>query len=276
MLGSLADAEDMAQEAYLRWHAAKDTVSVQNPRAYLTRIVVRLCLDRLKSAQSRRETYIGPWLPEPLVGTSPFTQISPTNALADDLSFALLLTLERLSPLERAAFLLHDVFDMDFQGIAEVLERSEEACRQLAARARQHVRSQRPRFRASKQECERLTAAFAGAAQSGDPAALTELLAEDALLISDGGGRVPAAMRPVTGRDNVVRLILGLAAKLGTLAGIRLHPTLVNGLPGYVFYDSSGAFQTLALETRDDGKIAAIYVVRNPDKLRHLPAFSPA
>ncbi len=278
MLGSLADAEDMVQEAYLRWHAAKDAGAVQNLRAYLTRIVVRLCLDRLKSAQARRETYVGPWLPEPVVGASPFS-FAPTpspDALADDLSFALLLTLERLSPLERAAFLLHDVFDMDFQAIAEVLERSEVACRQLAARARQHVRSERPRFRPSKQVCERLTAAIASAAQSGDATALTELLAEDALFVSDGGGRVPAALRPVTGRDHVVRLIIGLTAKLGTIAGIRVNPTLVNGLPGYVVYDSSGPFQTIALETRADGKIAAIYAVRNPDKLHHLAGQSPA
>ena len=277
MLGSLADAEDMAQEAYLRWHAAKDTVAVQNPRAYLTRIVVRLCLDRLKSAQSRRETYVGPWLPEPVVGTSLFTQISPTNTLADDLSFALLLTLERLSPLERAAFLLHDVFDMDFKEVAGMLERSEASCRQLASRARQHVRSERPRFHASKQECERLTSAFASAAQSGDVAALTELLAEDALFVSDGGGRVPAAMRPITGRDNVVRLIVGLAAKYRAfLPELRANPALVNGLPGLIFYDPTGPFQTLAMETREDGRITAIYVVRNPDKLRHVPSDLPA
>jgi RNA polymerase sigma-70 factor (ECF subfamily) len=277
MVGSLADAEDMVQEAYLRWHAAKETVSVQNPRAYLTRIVVRLCLDRMKSAQSRRETYVGPWLPEPVVGNSPFAQASPANALADDLSFALLLTLERLSPLERAAFLLHDVFDMDFQEIAAVLERSEASCRQLATRARQHVRSERPRFRASKEECERLTSAFARAAQSGDPAALTDLLTQDVLFLSDGGGRVPAAIRPISGRDNVTRLILGLTAKFNTfLPELRASPALVNGLAGLVFYDTSGPFQTLALEARDDGKIVAIYVVRNPDKLRHLQAHSCA
>jgi RNA polymerase sigma-70 factor, ECF subfamily len=271
MLGSLADAEDMVQEAYLRWHGAKDTASVQNPRAYLTRIVARLCLDRLKSAQARRETYVGPWLPEPIVAPSSLSPDPTASTLAEDLSFALLLTLERLSPLERAAFLLHDVFDMNFLDIAGVLERSEASCRQLAARARQHVRSERPRFHPSKQDRERLTSAFKQAVQNGDAAELTEMLAEDIFLISDGGGRVPAALRPILGRDNVVRMILGLAAKFRQhLPELQSTPATVNGLAGFVFHDSSGPFQTLALETRDDGKITVIYSVRNPDKLRHL------
>jgi RNA polymerase sigma-70 factor (ECF subfamily) len=271
MLGSLADAEDMVQEAYLRWHGAKDTASVQKPRAYLTRIVARLCLDRLKSAQARRETYLGPWLPEPIVAPSPLSPNPTASTLAEDLSFALLLTLERLSPLERAAFLLHDVFDMNFLDIAGVLERSEASCRQLAARARQHVRSERPRFHPSKQDRERLTTAFAHAVQSGEAAELTEMLAEDVFLISDGGGRVPAALRPILGRDNVVRMILGLATKLRQhLPDLQSTPAIVNGLAGFVFYDSSGVFQTLALETRGDGKISAIYSVRNPDKLQHV------
>jgi len=269
MLGSVADAEDMAQEAYLRWHDSKDRVPVENPRAYLTRIVIRLCLDRLKSAQARREVYIGPWLPEPVLG-NPFTVQNALTDLAEDLSFALLLTLERLSPLERAAFLLHDVFDMGFDEIADVLERTEASCRQLASRARDHVRSERPRFRPSQEQRERLTTAFMTAAQSGDPQSLARLLAEDAVLLSDGGGRVPAALNPIHGRENISRLVVGLSQKLKDYPDIRWTTALVNGLPGLFFFDSAGPVQTLALEENAGGLISAIYVVRNPDKLRHL------
>jgi RNA polymerase sigma-70 factor (ECF subfamily) len=269
MIGSVADAEDMVQEAYLRWHAASDGPAIQNPRAYLSRIVVRLCLDRMKSARARREAYVGPWLPEPILEGSPLAP-APTATFAEDLSFALLLTLERLSPLERAAFLLHDVFDMGFSEIAEVLERSETSCRQLAARARAHVRLKRPRFRPSKEECERIASAFARAALSGDTAALAHLLAEHVTFLSDGGGRVPAALRPVVGRDKVARLVAGLAAK-APLPDIQVSPARVNGLAGFVFVDASGPFQTLALEIGKGGAISGIYVVRNPEKLRHLP-----
>jgi RNA polymerase sigma-70 factor (ECF subfamily) len=197
-----------------------------------------LCLDRMKSAQARREAYVGPWLPDPVLAGSALAP-PPSATLADDLSFALLLTLERPSPLERAAFLLHDVFDMDFREIADALERSETSCRQLASRARSRVRRERPRFRPSREECERLSSAFARAAASRDTAALACLLAEHVVLLSDGGGRVPAALRPVAGRDRVARLVAGLAAKV-TVSDIRVSPARVNGLPGFVFSDTSG------------------------------------
>ncbi len=270
MTGSVADAEDLAQEAFLRWHGSKDPAAVENLRAYLTRIVIRLCLDRLKSAQARREVYVGPWLPEPVLGEAFTSPDQDPASLAEDLSFALLLTLERLSPLERASFLLHDVFDMTFEEIAGILDRSEASCRQLASRARDHVRSDRPRFRPSPEERERLINAFLSAAQSGDPQVLARLLAEDAVLLSDGGGRVPAALNPIHGREDISRLIVGLSEKLKVHAELRTAPGLVNGLPGLLLFDSNGLVQTLALETGPGGLISAIYVVRNPDKLRHL------
>src|SRR5215510_13484011 len=203
MLGSLSEAEDIVQDAYLRWHAA-DRGQVDNPRAYLSRTVARLCLDHLKSARVRRETYVGPWLPEPIVDE---TALSPDSAseLADDLSVALLMTLERLSPLERAAFLLHDVFDMEFADIAGVLDRSEGACRQLASRGRAHVSEERPRFRPSEDDVTRLTDAFHRAVLSGDAAQFADLLAQDAVLYSDGGGKRIAALNPIVGRDKILR-----------------------------------------------------------------------
>src|SRR5262249_7729931 len=189
MLGSFADAEDVVQDAFLRW-SATDHGAVQNPRAFLARIVSRLCLDRMKSAASRREQYVGTWLPEPLVAP-------PTEPLADDLSLALLLTLERLSPLERAAFLLHDVFDMDYSAVAETIGRTEAACRQLAARAREHVRDERPRFNATPESRTKLADAFQTALLAGDVEGIARLLADDAVLYTDGGGKRTAALNPI-------------------------------------------------------------------------------
>src|SRR5262245_58211055 len=231
MLGSLSEAEDIVQEAYLRWHTA-ERGRVDNPQAYLSRTVARLCLDHLKSARARRETYVGPWLPEPIVDQA---ALSPDSAseLADDLSVALLMTLERLSPLERAAFLLHDVFEMEFTQIADVLDRSESACRQLAARARAHVSEERPRFRPSADEVARLSDAFHRAALSGDAAQFAELLAEEAVLYSDGGGKRIAALNPIRGRDKIVRFIGGLAQK--GQAPVALHRLPLNGMPGFLF-----------------------------------------
>jgi RNA polymerase sigma-70 factor (ECF subfamily) len=259
MLGSVAEAEDAVQDAFLRWQGV-DSEEVDEPRAYLARVVTRLCLDRLKSAQRRREQYVGTWLPEPIVG-----EPAPAN-IAEDISFALLMTLERLSPLERAAFLLHDVFDMDYPEIAAALGRSQAACRQLAARAREHVRSERPRFEPDRDDEVRLADAFAAAVKSGDIAALATLLAEDAVLYSDGGGKRAAALNPIYGRKKIVRFFAGVSRKQPLSAtGV---PTRVNGLPGFVLHDGD-TVETLALEIRE-GRIVALYSVRNPDKLKHL------
>lgn len=258
MLGSLAEAEDVVQDAFLRWQAA-DTTEVAEPRAYLARIVSRLCLDHMKSAQARREMYVGTWLPEPVVEP-------PAASLANDLSVALLLTLERLSPLERAAFLMHDVFDMDYAVVGSTLERTEAACRQLVSRARDHVRDERPRFTPDEDATTRLSAAFYQAMKSGDLDAFADLLAEDAILYTDGGGKRLAALNPIYGRDKIVKFFAGVATK-NTLPE-RIDITTLNGLPGFILYMPTGP-ETLALEI-DRDRVVAIYAVRNPDKLRHL------
>lgn len=242
MLGACAEAEDVVQDAFLRW-AAVDRAAVVEPRAFLARTVSRLCLDRMKSARAQREHYVGTWLPEPIVDPS---LVGPAE-LAEDLSFALLLTLERLSPLERAAFLLHDVFDMDYADIAGVLERSEAACRQLAARGRDHVRDDRPRFAASQDASARLSEAFHAAMLRGDVAGLTQLLAEDAVFYSDGGGKKLAALNPIYGRDKILRFMIGLASKRGLPSADRLVRARINGAPGFVLRDDEGV-STIALE----------------------------
>jgi RNA polymerase sigma-70 factor, ECF subfamily len=268
MLGSLSEAEDIVQDAYLRWHAA-ERGQVDNPRAYLSRTVARLCLDHLKSARARRETYVGPWLPEPIVDE---TALAPDTAseLADDLSLALMMTLERLSPLERAAFLLHDVFEMEFGDIAKVLERSESACRQLAARGRAHVHEARPRFRVAEDEAVRLSEAFHRALVTGDAAQFAAVLAADAVLYSDGGGKRTAALNPIFGRDKIVRFFEGLARGGNLPPPEAIHRIRLGGLPGIVVVDPNGAIDTIMTADVRDGQVVTIYAVRNPDKLAHL------
>lgn len=270
MLGSLADAEDVVQDAYLRF-AAADRGKVRSEEAYLVAVVTRLCLDRMKSARARREVYVGSWLPEPVPDAD---ALSPQTALelADDLSFALLLAMERLSAPERAAFLLHDVFDLSFKEVAAALDKSEAACRQLAARARKAVRRQRPARRAERTEHEALLAGFVEAASSGDVERLKTLLAEDATAYSDGGGVRPAALNPVRGADRVARFFVGLARKSATRYDrVDLEPANLNGLPALMLYTNGALDHTLSLDVRD-GRIAAVYVVRNPEKLHAVAA----
>jgi RNA polymerase sigma-70 factor, ECF subfamily len=205
--------------------------------------------------------YVGTWLPEPIVGES-------AEDLAHDLSVALLLTLDRLSALERAAFLLHDVFDADYAELAEALNRSEAACRQLVSRAREHVRAERPRYEPSKQAAERLSAMFHAAMLSGDVAAFAQCLAEDAVFYSDGGGQRRAALKPIYGREKILRFFAGIARKQGLPVAGSVVPTTLNGLPGF-FLHIDGGVETIALQVHGE-HIAAVYVVRNPDKLRHL------
>jgi RNA polymerase sigma-70 factor (ECF subfamily) len=266
MLGSRAEAEDVVQDAYLRWHAA-DRDTVEAPRRYLGTVVTRLCLDRMKSAQSRREVYVGQWLPEPVVDEP--LDADTAGDLAHDLSVALMLVLERLSPLERAAFLLHDVFGLDFAAVAATLGRAEAACRQLAARARAHIEAGRPRFAASREDGSRLAEAFRMAAQTGDTHMLRRLLAEDAVFYSDGGGKRPAALNPIYGADNILRLFEGIVRKNRALRFMEWRAAAINGLAGFVLREPDGSLETLAFEHRD-GRIVAIYATRNPDKLRHV------
>jgi RNA polymerase sigma-70 factor (ECF subfamily) len=265
MLGSRSDAEDVVQDAYLRFAGAQD---VHNPEAFLVTVVTRLCLDRLKSAKAQREIYVGPWLPEPVFDAEGLAPDAATE-LADDLSFALLLALDRLSPLERAAFLLHDVFDVQFAEIAGMIDRSEAACRQLATRARRAVRDLHPAPAAPPDSHARLLSAFSEAVASGDVSRLAGLLREDAIALTDGGGRKSAALNPIMGADKVARFFIGLASKnIGR--DIRIEPTTINGTVGALMYMDGELDHSFSMAT-DGDRIAAIYIVRNPDKLRHAP-----
>jgi RNA polymerase sigma-70 factor (ECF subfamily) len=275
MLGSIADAEDAVQETYLRWHKA-DRDNVSDARAFLMTTTTRICLDMLTSARARREQYVGPWLPEPVVDTAALAPDTHTE-LAEDLSIALLLTLERLSPLERAAFLLHDVFDFSFSEVANALERSEAACRQLAARARAHVRAVRPRGATSPARADeidtkhvQLLSAFVAATRSGDLNALMQMLASDVRVVTDGGGKVAAALNVLEGADHAARFLVGVARK-GWRDDFTLRFATINGLPGVIVDAPEGLVQTAAFEI-DGDVIRALYVVRNADKLRHLAA----
>jgi len=272
MLGSVAEAEDVVQDAYLRWHGAART-DVDDPGAYLARIVTRLCLDRLKEARRRRETYVGPWLPEPVITGADAVDWAKDDVAAD-ISYALLLALERLSPLERAAFLLHDVFDVQFDEVATILDRSPAACRQLASRARAHVRGNGQRFAVEPREHDAIADAFFVAARSGDSAALGRLLAETAMLHTDGGGRKVAALNVVTGGEKIVRFLVGIRQKAGADLPRFAHRLELNGLPALLSVEADGTMQTFALEM-DAGRITAIYVTRNPDKLAHLTPLVP-
>lgn len=258
MLGSVADAEDIVHEAFIRWMKA-DRTDIREPEAFLRRTVTRLCLDQLKSARHQRETYLGTWLPDPLVEAEQ----------AEDVTLPLMLALERLSPLERAAFLLHDVFGLEFEEVATTIERDPAACRQLAARARTHIREAKPRFQVEKQRGLALAEAFYTASRGGDMEALRGMLAADVSVHADGGGKRPAALEPVLGFDAVIKLQEYLASWFQKNESRFVRAGFINGLPGFITLESDGELQTTAFEI-EDGKIAAIYVVRNPDKLKHL------
>lgn len=258
MLGSVADAEDLLQEAFIRWMGA-DRSAVREPEAFLRRTVTRLSLDQLKSARRQRETYIGPWLPDPVLEEED----------EEDVTLPLMLALERLSPLERAAFLLHDVFALGFEEVGATIGRDPATCRQLAARARVHVREARPRFEVDKQRGLELAEAFFTASRNGDMKALAAMLAADVSIHADGGGKRPAAMQPIVGFDAVMKVHEFLAAQFRKNGSKLVRAGFVNGLPGFITLEADGELQTTALEI-EHGKVAAIYVVRNPDKLRHL------
>jgi RNA polymerase sigma-70 factor, ECF subfamily len=271
MLGTAAEAEDVVQESFLRLAGAAEREEVRAAKAYLTTVATRLSIDRLRSARARREQYVGTWLPEPIVVDDPLTAVTEAEAeAADSLSLAFLVLLETLSPVERAVFLLRDVFDRPYPEIARIVGKREDNVRQIAARARRHVEERRPRFEASPEERDRLAERFfaAGAASDGD--ALAELLAPDVVFYGDGGGKVRGAIpRPVYGRDRVTRLLLGFTRVRDDLAlGVRL--ARVNGQPGAVFFAPDGSpYSVLSLDVAD-GAIVAIRSVVNPDKLRHI------
>jgi RNA polymerase sigma-70 factor, ECF subfamily len=263
MLGSVSEAEDAVQDAWLRWQRAG--AGVEDPAAWLVRATTRLCIDRLRAAKAEREAYRGPWLPEPLI--EPLTQ-DPVER-AEDVSVAFVLALERLSPLERAVFLLHDVFEEDYGAVAETLGRTEAAVRQLASRAREHVSDARPRFSVSQDHAAKLAAAFAAASAGADVSALSAMLAEDAVMITDGGGKRKAALRVLVGRDDIIGLLLGLRWRHGAPLFERLEMVRINGGPGLLIHFQDGP-ETMALEADADGLITAIYAMRNPEKLTHV------
>ncbi|MFI7410436.1 RNA polymerase sigma-70 factor [Streptomyces sp. NPDC049627] len=266
ILGSVSEAEDAVQEAWLRYEASPTRPA--SPKAFLSAVVTRISIDVLRSARVRRETYVGAWLPEPLL-TDPYEDPARSAELADSVSMAALLLLERLSPLERAVFVLREVFGFGFPEVASSVGRSEAACRQLATRARRHMEAGRPRFEADRREREELAARFFDALREGDVDGLRELLAADVQMVGDGGGKAPQLARSVFGADNVARV---LAANFPLLMRIdaTLEPHEVNGQPGAVLRDRDGkVLNTLALDVLD-GRIQTIRSVQNPDKLGHV------
>ena len=267
MLGSVADAEDLVQDACLRWLEAPDT-EVRAPRAYLATIVTRLAINQLQSARSRRETYVGPWLPEPLVTEHAADPSEPVE-LAESLSMAFLIMLERLSPTERAVLLLHDVFDFDYSEIARILEKSEVNCRQLLARAKKRIGEPRARFEVDPAEADRLLHRFIEATRAGDVDGLVGVLAEDITLWADGGGKVPgAALRPIHGAEAVARFV-AQRARGGKERGGSVRLTRINGQPGFIV-DVKGSPQAALILGIRDGRIHAIYAIANPEKLHAL------
>ncbi len=262
MLGSMAEAEDIVQEAWLRWQTV-DHAAVKAASPFLSRIVTRLCLDVMKSARATRETYVGSWLPEPV--------IDPPQEDDDreDLTLTLMMALERLSPLERAAFLLHDVFGIALEDVATTLDRDASAVRQLAVRARKHVQDARPRYPVAPEDGSRIAEAFFKATRSGDIEALRSMLTENVVIHSDGGGKVHAFRNPIVGRERVLRLYEGLGRKLGLQSVEHYHEAWIDGLPGFIGPERDNVLQTTALAI-ENGRITEIFITRNPDKLRNI------
>jgi RNA polymerase sigma-70 factor (ECF subfamily) len=269
MVGSASEAEDLVQEAYLRFHrAVAGGAEVDSPKAYLSTVTTRLAIDHLRSARARREQYVGDWLPEPLV-TGEAADPAVHAETADSLSLAFLVLLERLSPVQRAVFLLHEVFGYPYAEIAGLVGRSEDTCRQIAARARRHLEAGRPRFEASRRQREELARRFFAAVDEGDTEGLVGMLATDAVLHGDGGGKAPALAGPLHGAERIARFLVGLARR-GRAAGIGYAPAEINGHPGLLTLDPAGRLVgVLALDIAD-GRVQTVRSIINPDKLRHL------
>ncbi|MGH6871852.1 MAG: RNA polymerase sigma factor SigJ [Rhizomicrobium sp.] len=269
MLGEMAAAEDVVQEAWLRWRTV-EAGGIRDPRAWLSAATVRLSLDALRKLRARRETYVGPWLPEPILPDDVRAFAADTPAaraeLASDLSLALMHLLERLSPEERAALILHDAFDCDYDEIAATLEKTEGACRKLVSRAREHVKAGRPRQRATVEQHRQLLATFAAAVAANDPKPPEALFAADIVAYTDGGGRVAAALNPIYGANKVTRFIVSLARKYAGQGIPGARPVEINGEPGLLLLLNGDIFAAVAIEC-EGGHISAMYAVRNPEKL---------
>jgi RNA polymerase sigma-70 factor (TIGR02957 family) len=270
MLGTVAAAEDIVQEALLRLHAALDAGEhIESPRAFTATVTTRLAIDELRSARARRETYVGDWLPEPLV-TDAAADPARQAEMADSLSLAFLVVLETLSPEQRAALLLHDVFDYGYGEIAEIIGKSEDNARQLASRARRHVDERRPRFETSPEQRDRLARSFFAAVQDGDLGALEALLAHDVVLHGDGGGKAPALARALGGRARVARTLLAWARQGERITGVAFRRVEVNGQPGALVVDGEDrVISVMALEIAG-GRVQGVSSIVNPDKLRRL------
>ena len=270
MLGSVAEAEDVVQEALLRVHdALEQGQEIESPAAYIATVTTRLALDELRSARVRRESYVGEWLPEPLI-TGPADETSRDAELASSLSIAFLVLLESLSPEQRAAFLLHDVFGYPYEEIAAVIGTSEDNTRQLAARARRHIAERRPRFEASREKRDQLAQRFFAAVREGDLAGIESMLADDVVLRGDGGGKVPMRTRPVHGRSNVARAMHAWATQRVAAFGLSMRPTEINGEPGALLVDGDGKLISVTAVEIAGEQVQSVTFVVNPDKLRHI------
>ncbi len=275
MLGSASEAEDIVQEAFLRFHreTGKGT-AIESPKAYLSTVTTRLSIDHLRSARVRRERYFGTWLPEPVLSDDE-PDVAPHADTADSLSMAFLVLLESLSPVERAVFLLREVFDYGFDEIARVVGKSEDNCRQIAVRSRRQVEAKRPRFEASRKRREELARRFFDAVANGDETALVDLLAADVVVYADGGGAAPAFPRPVFGRDRAARVLLGGADRGRSLGVTGLRIATINGQPGALLLGPEGRpVVVVTLDVADD-QVQTVRAISNPEKLRHLESFVP-
>lgn len=274
MLGSVSDAEDVLQESFLRYHRALSAgTSIESPKAFLSAVTTRLSIDHLRSARVRRETYPGTWLPEPLVTNSSTSDPAEQIEQADSLSMAFLLLLDRLTPVERAVFLLHDVFDYSYEAIASIIDKSESNCRQLASRARKQVIKNQPRFEISRERRTELATQFFTALTEGDLEGLVTLLAKDVVVYGDGGGVSPSWPKSIIGKDKVCRLLIGISEQMHTL-GVWMQSVEINGQPGALFYDPSGGLINAVSLDIADGSVFAIRSVINPEKLKHIGQLS--
>lgn len=271
MLGSVSEAEDVVQDAYPRWAAARPE-EVHSDRAFLSTVVTRLCLDRLKSARARREVYVGPWLPEPLPTGSACADPGERIDLDESVGMAMLTVMERLAPVERAVFLLREVFELEYAEVAAAVGKREEATRQIFRRARAHIAEGRRRFNGSAEDGARLLTAFLEAARDGDIEGLTRVLADDITMWTDGGGKSPAALRPIHGAGAVARGSAGVARKLGEIGIVSLEPAMLNGVPSVIARTADGAADSVILVETDGERIRELRIIRNPDKLGHLSA----
>ena len=270
MLGSVMDAEDMVQEAWLRWQKSSQT-EIESPKSYLATITTRLCIDFLRSAKVKRESYIGPWLPEPLIAEQSTTDGEAMMMLADNVSYAFLQLLERLSPSERAVYLLRHVFEYEYAEISKIVEKSEAACRQLFRRARQHLANEQPRFNMDIDAQQELMGRFWQACLESNIDALKTILAEDVTVYSDGGGKVLAARKPVISSEKVIPFLLGILRLAPP--NPQIFPTLINGQSGMVVEVNGRVFNIFVLDSRN-GRVQNIYTVLNPDKLQHIKLYS--